>query len=211
MSKIVFYTNPMSRGQIARWMLEEAGVDYNEQILAYGPAGMAGETYRKINPMAKVPAIVHDGRVVTEAAAIGLYLADVFADRRLGPTDDERAAYYRWVLFSAGPLEQAITSRAMGWDVPDDPQKQGTLGFGSYERTIDALEDHLNGRHYVCGDRFTMADCYVGSHIDWGIAFGTIPERAAFKTYQQRLRKREAYRKAKARDQALIEQMQKGG
>ncbi|MCP1198160.1 glutathione S-transferase family protein [Notoacmeibacter sp. MSK16QG-6] len=200
----------MSRGQIARWMLEEVAVDYDEHILAYGPTGMAADDYRRINPMAKVPAIAHGEKIVTEAAAIGLYLADVFQDRRLGPMDDERAAYYRWVLFCAGPLEQAVTSRAMGWEVPDDPQKQGMLGFGNFERTIDALEDHLSGRHYVCGDRFTMADCYVGSHVDWGLSFGTIPERAAFKTYIERIREREAYKNAKARDQALIEQMKTG-
>lgn len=205
MSKIVFYTNPMSRGQIARWMLEEAGVEYEEQLLRWGPAGSASESYRAINPMMKVPAIVHDGRIVTEAAAIGLYLADVFPEVGLGPRNEERADYYRWILFCAGPLEQATTSRAMGWEVPDDLQKQGTLGFGNFDRTIDTLEDHLNGRHYVCGDRFTMADCYVGSHIDWGLAFGTIPTRAAFQTYQERLRQRPAYRKAKARDQRLID------
>ncbi|RLQ87510.1 glutathione S-transferase family protein [Notoacmeibacter ruber] len=207
MAKLVFYTNPMSRGQIARWMLEEVGADYDEQLLVYGPEGMAAENYRKINPMAKVPAIVHNGHVITEAAAIGLYLADVFSGRGLGPNDDERAAYYRWTLFCAGPLEQAVTSRAMGWQTPDDPQKQGMLGFGNFDRTIDTLEHHLSGRHYVCGDRFTMADCYVGSHVDWGLAFGTIPARPAFKSYVERLRERSAYRTAKARDQELIEQM----
>ncbi len=209
MAEIVFYTNPMSRGQIVRWMLEEIGAGYDEQLLEWGPEGLASARYRAINPMMKVPAIVHDGQIVTEAAAIGLYLADVFPDRELGPREEERADYYRWTLFCAGPLEQAVTANAMGWAAP--PERQGMLGFGSFERTIDALEDHLNGRHYVCGDRFTMADCYVGSHVDWGLAFGTMPERAAFKTYRQRLREREAYKAAKARDNALIEQMKRSG
>ena len=211
MAEIVFYTNPMSRGQIARWMLEEIGVGYDEQVLEWGPAGSASERYRSINPMMKVPTIVRADQVVTEAAAIGLYLADVYPDRGLGPKDDERADYYRWTLFAAGPLEQAVTVRAMGWVVPDDPQKRGMLGFGSFERTVDTLENHLNGCHYVCGERFTMADCYVGSHVDWGLSFGTLPERPAFKTYQESVRQREAYKKAKARDQSLIEQMKKGG
>ena len=210
MAPIILYTNPMSRGQIARWMLEEIGEAYEERILAFGPAGSASDEYRAVNPMMKVPAIVHDGQVVTEAAAIGLYLADVFADRRLGPEPRERADYYRWTLFCAGPLEQAVTSRAMGWELPDDRQKQGMVGFGSVERTIGTLEAHLGGRGFVCGDRFTMADCYVGSHVDWGLAFGTLPDRPAFRAYQQRLQQRAAYRKAKARDQALIEQMNAG-
>lgn len=207
---IVFYTNPMSRGQIARWMLEEIGEAYREELLAWGPSGSASQAYRAINPMMKVPAIVHDGQVVTEAAAIGLYLADVFHDRQLGPRPDERADYYRWILFCAGPLEQAVTSRAMGWEVPQEGRMQGMLGFGSFERTVDTLDAHLAGRDYVCGDRFTMADCYVGSHVDWGLSFGTLPDRPSFRAYQQRLQEREAYRKAKARDQALIEQAQTG-
>ena len=211
MANVIFYTHPMSRGQIARWMLEEVGIGYEEQVLEWGPAGSSSSSYRAINPMMKVPAIVHDGQIVTEAAAIGLYLADVFPERELGPRNDERADYYRWILFCAGPLEQAVTSRAMGWEVPDDRQKRGMLGFGSYDRAVDTLEHHLSGRHYVCGARFTMADCYVGSHIDWGLAFGTLPERAAFKTYIERLRERDGYRKAKARDGLLIEQMKQEG
>lgn len=209
MSDLVFYTNPMSRGQIVRWMLEEIGVDYEQHILPWGKEGSASADYRAINPMSKVPAIVHDGRVVTEAAAIGFYLADTFADAKLGPSsDDERAAYYRWTLFAAGPVEQAVTARSMGWEVGDDPQRQGMVGFGSYDRTMDVLESHLSACHYVCGDRFTMADCYVGSQVMWGLAFGTMPKRPAFETYADRVRQREACKKAKAIDEALIAKMQ---
>lgn len=207
---IIFYTNPMSRGQIARWMLEETGEPYEERLLEWGPGGSASSEYRAINPMMKVPAIVHDGRVVTEAAAIGLYLAEIFAGRGLAPRPDERADYYRWTLFCAGPLEQAVTARAMGWEVPEDGRKRGMLGFGDFERAVGTLEAHLDGRSHVCGDRFTMADCYVGSQVDWGLAFGTLPDRPAFRAYQQRIQQRDAYRKAKARDQALIGQAQPG-
>ncbi|RYD29931.1 MAG: glutathione S-transferase, partial [Sphingomonadales bacterium] len=101
-----------------------------------------------------------------------------------------------------------VVANSMGWKV-DEPQKQAMVGFGSYERTIDAFESMLEGRDYVCGQRFTMADVYVGSQIDWGLSFKSIPSRPAFEAYAERLREREAYKAAKAIDTAMIEEMQK--
>ena len=198
---VIFYTNPMSRGQIARWALEEAGCPYETVILEYG-ADMKAPDYLAINPMGKVPAIRHGGRTVTECAAICAYLAAAFPESGLAPTADERAAYYRWLFFAAGPLEQAITAQALGWTTEED--KSAMLGFGTYENTVDAVEALLGGSDYVCGNRFTMADVYVGSHIEWGLDFGTLPKRPAFETYAERLLAREAHRKARAIDAALI-------
>ena len=118
-SDIIFYTNPMSRGQIIRWMLEEVGAPYDTEILDYA-SGMKGEAYRAINPMMKVPAIAHHGRVVTEAAAICAYLADVFPEAGLGPREDEKADYYRWMFFAAGPLEQAVTNNYAGFQAKEE-------------------------------------------------------------------------------------------
>lgn len=124
------------------------------------------------------------------------------------PRDEEKADYFRYLFFAAGPVEQAVTSRAMGWQV-DEPQKQGMLGFGTYDRAIDAFEEMLDGRDYVCGTRFTMADVYVGSQVDWGLAFKSIPSRPAFEAYAERLRTRDAYKAAKAIDMKLIEDSRK--
>ncbi|WP_017669548.1 glutathione S-transferase family protein [Blastomonas sp. AAP53] len=201
MSSLIFYTNPMSRGQIARWALEEAGATYEQRIVEYGPE-MKGEAYRAINPMGKVPAIVHDGRVVTECAAICAYLADAFPDAGLAPRPDERADYYRWLAFGAGPLEQAITNRSMGWESPKD--KQAMLGYGSYDLVVDTLAGWLKDREFICGDRFTAADVYVGAQVDWGQAFDTLPVRPEFTAYAERLRARPAYVRAKAIDNELI-------
>ena len=118
------------------------------------------------------------------------------------PRAHEKARYFRYLFFAAGPVEQAIIANSMGWSV--DPQKEGSLGFGSYERMVEAFEAMLTGRDYVCGDRFTMADVYVGSQVDWGLAFGTLPQRDAFAAYAERLRTREAYMAAKAIDNDLI-------
>ena len=205
MSKVDFYTNPMSRGQIARWALHEAGAEYEQHLMNYEGAMKTAE-YLAINPMGKVPVIVHNGKVVTECAAICAYLADAFPDAGLQPAADERADYYRWMFFAAGPIEAAITNHSAGFD--PSPEKEMMFGYGNYDRVIDTLEAALTGRDYICGGRFTAADIYVGSHADWGIQFGSIPPRPAIAAYAERVRQRPAYQSAKAIDGALIAEAQ---
>ena len=203
MAAYTLYTNPMSRGQIARWALHEAGADYDQVLVDWADKPAA---FVAANPMGKVPTIVHHtaagDRVVTECAAICAYLADAHPQAALLPADEERADYYRWMFFAAGPVEQAITGKSMGWEVPAG--REGMVGFGSLERVLDTLERHFSASEYVCGARFTVADVYVGSQIDWGLNFGSIPPRAAFVSYAERLRARPAYSAAKAIDNALI-------
>ena len=206
-SPLTFYTNPMSRGQIVRWALEEAGAGYDTVIVEYG-ADMKGADYLAINPMGKVPAIRHDGGVVTECAAICAYLADAFPEAGLAPAAAERADYYRWLFFAAGPLEQATIAKAMEWPVPAD--KSVMLGFGTYDDTVVAAESALSGGDFVCGDRFTMADVYFGSHIEWGLTMDTLPQRPAFEAYAERFKARAAHRRARSIDNALIAEREAG-
>ena len=201
MADITFYTNPMSRGQIARWMLEEVGADYEQVILDYGTT-MKGPDYLAVNPMGKVPAIVHRGQVVTEGAAICAYLADAFPEAGLAPHEEERAAYYRWLFFAAGPVESAITNKFLKVEVADD--QRAMAGYGSYDQVVDVLDREIATRDFVCGDRFTAADVYFGSQIIWGVNFGSLPKRDSFMPYVERLTARPAYQKAKAIDDALI-------
>jgi glutathione S-transferase len=201
MTGLTFYTNPMSRGQIIRWMLEEVGAPYEQVLLDYGTT-MKGEDYLAINPMGKVPAIKHDDYVVTECAAICAYLAETFPEAELAPKDHERADYHRWLFFAAGPLEQAITDKSLGL-TPNEEQER-SAGYGNYDKAVAALEGAVTSRDYICGDRFTAADVYVGSQIDWGLQFGTVPSRPAFEAYAGRLREREAYKRAKEIDAALM-------
>lgn len=203
--ELIFYTNPMSRGQIVRWMLEEVGAPYEQRLLDYGTT-MKDAAYLAINPMGKVPAVVHAGRVVTECAAICAYLADAFPDAGLAPAPAERADYYRWLFFTAGPVEQAITAKHFG--IEPDADQQRMAGFGSLPAALDTLESAVAGKAFVAGDRFSAADVYVGSQIDWGLQFGTIAPRAAFEAYVEPLRERPAYKRAKAIDGALIAEMQ---
>lgn len=202
---IQFYTNPKSRGQIARWALHEANATYDQHLLDYA-TDMRSDAYLAINPMAKVPAIVHNGRVVTECAAICAYLADAFPEAGLTSNEAERADYYRWFFFAAGPVEAAVSNKAAGFS-PTEAQGR-MFGYGSYERTIDTLDKALAGRDYICGSRFTAADIYVGAQVIWGTSFSTIPRTPAFDAYAGRLRERSAYRDAKAIDDGLIAQSQ---
>jgi glutathione S-transferase len=205
---LIFYTNPMSRGQIARWMLEEVGAPYEPRILDYGTT-MKDAEYLAVNPMGKVPAVVHDGKVVTECAAICAYLADAFPEAGLAPDVADRADYYRWLFFTSGPVEQAITAKHFG--VEPDADQQRMAGFGSLPAALDALETAVAGKAFVAGDRFSAADVYIGSQIDWGLQFGTIPSRPAFEAYVAPLRERPAYKRAKEIDNGLIAEMQAAG
>ncbi|TKS53074.1 glutathione S-transferase family protein [Luteimonas yindakuii] len=202
--ELVFHTNPMSRGRIVRWMLEELGVEYRTVVQEYG-GSMKSAEYLAINPMGKVPAIEHRGVVVTEAAAICAYLADAFPQAGLAPATDDprRGPYLRWLFFAAGPVEAAVTARAMGLLAP--PEKAGMVGYGSYDQTIDALEGAAaSASPWLLGERFSAADVYVGGQVDFGLGFQSIPARDAFTAWAERLRAREAYQRAQALDDALM-------
>lgn len=191
MNDLVFYTNPQSRGRVAHWMLEELGLPYETVWLEFGPAMKSAE-YLAVNPMGKVPALRHGGVVVTEVAAICAYLADRFPEKNLIPPSGhpDRAAYFRWLFFAAGPVELAVTAKSLGWQVPEG--KSGFVGFGSYGATLNALEQALTPGPYICGEQFTAADVYVGSQLGWGMMFGTIEKRPLFEAYVGRLYARPA-------------------
>ena len=197
---IRFYTNPMSRGRIVRWMLEEVGQPYDTEVLEFGP-GMKSPDYLAINPMGKVPAIVHDGRTVTEAAAICTYLAMAFPQAGLMASDT--AAFFRWMFFAAGPLEQAVVNASFGWQVTD-PRARGRTGYGGLDDVVRALTAHLAQNDYIADGRFTAADVYVGSQVGWGIQFKTLPVNDTMQAYWNRLKDRPARLAADAKDMALM-------
>ena len=198
MTTLTLYTNPMSRGRIARWMLEELGQPYETVLLDYGSTMKAPE-YLAINPMGKVPALRHDDRVVTECAAICTYLADMFPQAGLMPSD--RAAFYRWMFFGAGPFEAAVVNKALGVTVPDD--KRGMVGYGSFDDVIRTLRGHLAGSPYLVGTSFSAADVYLGAQIGWGMHFGSIPKEPEFVAYAERIMGRLAAIRACAIDEEL--------
>ena len=200
---LILYTNPMSRGRIARWMLEEVGQPYKTEVLDYATT-MKAPAYLAINPMGKVPALRHGDTVVTETAAICAYLADAFPQAGLAPPPGHRlrGPYYRWLFFSAGPVEAAVSNKALGFTVP--PERERMIGYGNIERAMKTLEDAVSRTAYLAGDSFTAADLYVGSQIGYGLMFGTIEKRPAFEQYWQRISGRPAFARANKIDEAIV-------
>jgi glutathione S-transferase len=206
---LIFYTNPQSRGRVVRWMLEEVGKPYRTELLDYDTTMKAPE-YLAINPMGKVPALRHGDIIVTEVAAICSYLADAFPDAGLAPPprDRLRGPYYRWLFFAAGPVEMAASNRALGLVVPSGRERM--IGYGTFEATMNTLESAVSQGEYLLGDRFSAADVYVGSHIGFGMQFGTIEKRPAFERYVARLFARPAALRAKQIDDDLSAARQPG-
>jgi len=206
---LIFYTNPQSRGRVVRWMLEEVGKPYRTELLDYDTTMKAPE-YLAINPMGKVPALRHGDVIVTEVAAICTYLADAFPDAGLAPPprDRLRGPYYRWLFFAAGPVEMAASNRALGLVVPSGRERM--IGYGTFEATMNTLESAVSQGEYLLGDRFSAADVYVGSHIGFGMQFGTIEKRPAFERYVARLFARPAALRAKQIDDDLSAARQPG-
>ncbi len=201
MADLIFYTNPTSRGRIARWMLEEVGAPYETVVLDYAGT-MKDAAYRAINPMMKVPAIRHGDKVVTEGAAICAYLAEAFPDAGLAPTADERADYYRWLFFAAGPLEAAVTNKSMSFEPNADQQRMA--GYGHFDLAASVFAEAVGRHAYIAGDRFTAADVYVGSAAMWYTQFGLLPKSEPVMAYIARLAERPAYVRAGRIDDALI-------
>jgi glutathione S-transferase len=200
---LTFYTNPQSRGRMARWALEETGAPYETKIIGYGEE-MKSPAYLAINPMGKVPALDHDGYIVTETAAITAYLADAFPAANLAPPpgSPQRALYYRWLFFTAGPLESALLIAALKVEVP--PERTRMAGYGTFGLVLDTLEAALAPGPYLLGDQFTAADIYLGAQLMFALRFKQITPRPAFVSYVERLTSRPAAQRAAALDDALI-------
>jgi glutathione S-transferase len=205
MADLTFYTHPQSRGQTVRWMLEEIAQPYDTEVVEYGST-MKAEPYLSINPMGKVPAIVHRGKVVTEVAAICCHLADAFPEANLAPPIDQRADYYRWIFFTSGPVEAAFSNKAAGWE--PTPERQRMFGYGNYDLAIANLEKAITGKEYIAAEHFTAADLFVGANVNFMLAFNLLEPRPAFVDYARRMTDRPAYERAKALDGALIAQIQ---
>ncbi|MEQ4661326.1 glutathione S-transferase family protein [Providencia rettgeri] len=183
MSELVLFTNSMSRGNTVDLLLKILDVPYKRIELGYG-ADMHTAEYLAINPMAKVPALVDGDAVVTETAAICLYLADKFIEKGLAPAlnDPKRADYYRWFLFTAGPIESAFTINNLGVQLDEEQQKSS--GFGSVERTMACLEIGLNNaKPFICGEQFTAVDVYVGAFVMFLVKYQIMETTPAMQKY----------------------------
>jgi glutathione S-transferase len=199
---ITFYHNPMSRGRIAHWMLEEAGAPYELKVVNFEKMEHKSADYLAVNPMGKIPAIVHRGTVITECAAICAYLADAFPGADLAPAADDpkRGTYLRWLFFGAGCLEPAIIDHLFSRPAPSRP---AAMGYGNFPDTMNALELALTPGPFILGERFSAADVYVGSAIGWGLMMKALEPRPAFTQYLERVNARPAFQRMTAQNEAL--------
>jgi glutathione S-transferase len=197
---IVLYHHPYSRASATVWMLEEVGVEYELRWVDL----MAGEhkspEILALNPMGKLPTLIDGDLVMTENAAIGLYLADRYAYGRLSPKLDDpaRGTYLRWSLFSPSVIEPGSMAKAAGWQA-----KEGQVGWGSYDAMITAMESAVSKGDYILGDTFSMADVIFGGTLRYMLRFEMIEARPAFTAYAERVGKRPALERANARNEAV--------
>jgi glutathione S-transferase len=191
--EIVFYHNPRSRAQMVHWMLEEAGAPYRIVPIDFEKGEHKAPAFLALNPMGKLPTIVHRGTVVTETAAIITYLADAFPQAGLAPAVDDpsRGTYYRWLFFGAGCFEPALLDKMMK---RPPPERKSAVGWGCYEDVVETLKTALDDGPYLLGDRFSAADIYVGAEIRWAMMFGApgLKGEKLFDDYVARLNARPA-------------------
>ncbi|HEX6014206.1 MAG TPA: glutathione S-transferase family protein [Geminicoccaceae bacterium] len=198
---ITFYHAAPSRGSVVHWMLEEVGAPFRFELLDLGKNQQKDPAYLALNPMGKVPAIVHRGVVVTEVAAICCYLADAFPAAGLAPAiaEPERGTYLRWMFFGPDCLEPAMMDRML----KREPGLPRALGYGDFDTTMNVVARAVTPGPYLLGERFSAADVVIGAGLRWGMAFGGVPERPEFTTYTARLAERPALKRAEAKDAEL--------
>ena len=206
--EIVLYYNPMSRARIVHFMLEEVGKPYRMELVRFDKGEHKTPAFLAVNPMGKLPALVHRGTAVTEAAAICAYLADAFPAAGLAPALDspQRGTYYRWMFFGAGCVEPALMDRMLSRPAADKP---AALGYGCYEDTVNALERAVKPGPFILGDRFSAADVYIGSQIGFGMMVKALEPRPAFQDYANRVQQRPAYRRFMEKGEKIAAEMKK--
>jgi glutathione S-transferase len=195
---LVFYYNPKSRASMVRWMLEEVGASYTQVLVDLEKGDHKTPEFLALNPMGKLPTIVHKGVVVTETAAIMAYLADAFPGAGLAPatSDPRRGAYYRWLFFGGSCFEPAMIDVMM----KRPPVQKSMAGWGDFDDVKAALKAALATGPYLLGDQFTAADVYIGSELNWSMMFGApgIKDEPVFTAYVDRLKARDAFKRASA-------------
>jgi glutathione S-transferase len=199
---VIFYHNPQSRGRIVHWMLEESGAPYKIKVVNFDKMEHKSAEFLAINPMGKIPAIVHRGVIITEAAAICAYLADAFPAAGLAPAldDPKRGTYLRWLFFGAGCVEPAVIDQMFSRPAPSRP---AALGYGNFADTVNTLEKAITPGPFILGDRFSAVDVYTGSAIGWGLMMKAIVPRPAFTAYLGRMTQRPAYQRFTAQNEEL--------
>ncbi len=197
---IVLYHHPFSRASTVLWMLEELGVPYDLRFVDLMAGEQKAPELLALNPMGKLPILTEGDTVVTEVAAIGLYLADRHSYGQLAPRVDDpaRGAYLRWSLFAPSVIEPGAMAKLANWEY-----KAGQAGWGSHEAMLASIESAIAGRDFLLGDTFSMADVIFGGTLRYMLMFKMLEARASFTAYAERLAARPALQRAEARNAAI--------
>ena len=207
MEKITLYTNPYSRGRIIRWLLEECGADYEVVPVPFGENGTKSADFLAINPMGKLPAVKYGDTVMTETAALVVFLAELFPEKNLIPTAGtaERGEFYRWLMF-AQHAEYAFMDKWHG--IPETPERKRSVGYGSFDEVVATLTAFLRGKEYALGNHFTALDVYLSGLIAWGIMWVQVLDMdSELGAFMKRHAARPAFAKSQALDAELAKQM----
>ncbi len=205
---VVLYHHPFSRASTVLWMLEELGIEHTLRFVDFSKNEQKSEEILKLNAMGKLPILDDGGQIVTEVAAIGLYLADRYSPGVLAPTFDDpaRGTYLRWSVFAPSVIEPGAMAKAAGW-----PFKPSQAGWGEHEAMLTAMERAIGSGPWILGGRFTMADILFGGTVRYMLRFGMIEPRPAFTAYGERLGERPALQRSLARNQAIAAEHGLGG
>ena len=188
---------------MVHWMLEEVGAPYRIEVTNLEKGDHKKAAYLAINPMGKLPAIVHRRAVITESGAIITYLADEFPSAGLAPRigDPMRGAFLRWMFFGAACVDAAFIDRMLERPIPE---RVGAVGYGRYEHVVDTLEKALTPGAYLLGERFTAADLDIGAQIGFGLMTKALEPRPAFQAYVARVTARAAHKRALEQGEAIV-------
>ena len=205
--RITFYHNPMSRGRMVHWMLEECGAPYEVKLIDFNKGEQKAAAFTAINPMGKLPTIVHKGVTVTEVGAIIAYLADEFPQAGLAPAihDARRGAYLRWMFFGAGCIDSALIDKMFSRPPPDRPM---ALGYGNFTDTMSAVTGAISPGPYLLGEKFSAADLYVGAQLGWGIMMKAVEPTPEIAAYVKRCTSRPAMARATAQGEDMSKKLQ---
>src|ERR1700686_1416989 len=208
--EIIFYHNPMSRARMVHWMLEEIGAPYRIELVDLQKGEQKQPAFLAVNPMGKLPAIMHRGTVITETGAICAYLADAFPAAALAPRLDEplRGSYLRWMFFGAGCVDCAPIDRMLS---RPPPEKTSALGYGRFDDTVATLEKAITPGPYILQQRFSAADVYIGSQIGFGMMIKSLEPRPSFQRYLGQLSERAAYKRVQQQSEQLVARLKAAG
>ena len=207
MKKITLYTNPNSRGRIIRWLLEECGADYEVVPVPYGENGTKSADFLAVNPMGKLPAVKYGDAVITETAALVVFLAELFPEENLIPAvgTAERGEFYRWLMF-AMHAEYAFMDKWHG--IPETLERKRSIGYGSFDEVVATLTAFLRGKEYALGNHFTALDVYLSGLIAWGIMRAQVLDMdSELGAFMKCNAARPAFAKSQALDVELAKQM----